>query len=208
MSPPRRRFRPLRFVLAALAAAALGGWLAVHLLLAWISNHPAVLAAGVVVAGGVSYLTGQSSDTGGRARTRPDTLPTGVRDMSPRQFEEYVAGLCRRDGCRQVEVVGGAGDMAADILATTPTGRRMLVQCKRYAPGNLVRSPEVQRVGGTYAVVHGAQLAVVVTTGSYTTDATEYAAVAGIRLVDGTELAAWATGKVLPPWGGERMMGT
>jgi restriction system protein len=105
-----------------------------------------------------------------------------------------------------VTVVGGAGDLAADVLATTPDGRRMLIQCKRYAPGNPVRSPEVQRVGGTYAVVHRADLAVVVTTSTYTADAQDYAAAAGIRLVDGNELEAWAAGKAMPPWDGERMM--
>ncbi|CAM5535446.1 hypothetical protein SMICM304S_02837 [Streptomyces microflavus] len=38
------------------------------------------------------------------------------------------------DGCADAEVVGGAGDLGADVLATTPDGRRLVVQRKRYGP--------------------------------------------------------------------------
>ncbi|WP_245692826.1 restriction endonuclease, partial [Streptomyces katrae] len=33
-------------------------------------------------------------------------------------FEDTVAALCARDGCTAVEVVGGAGDLGADVVAT------------------------------------------------------------------------------------------
>jgi restriction system protein len=192
-----------RRLLAALAAVAVAGWLVVQFTLMWVTAHPAVLAAAVVVGAVASYRTGQGpprrQSTGGGRR---------LAALSPGEFEEVVAELCRRDGCTQVRVVGGSGDLGADVLAVTPTGRRMLVQCKRYAPGRRVGSQDVQRVGGTYAVVHGADLAVVVTTARFTEAAEDYAVRAGIRLVDGAELAAWAAEKVLPPWGGERMMGT
>ena len=40
--------------------------------------------------------------------------------LSPEEFEEAIAALCARDGCSQVEVVGGAGDLGADVVALAP----------------------------------------------------------------------------------------
>ncbi|MFD6888003.1 restriction endonuclease, partial [Streptomyces sp. NPDC059957] len=48
--------------------------------------------------------------------------------------------------------------------------------------------------------VHGADVAIVVTTSSYTTPALEYAAACGIVCVDGEALAAWTDSAVAPPW--------
>jgi restriction system protein len=47
--------------------------------------------------------------------------------------------LCERDGCSNVQVVGGAGGLGADVIATTPTGVRLVIQAKRYSPTNLVK---------------------------------------------------------------------
>lgn len=125
---------------------------------------------------------------------------TAYQHMTPREFERALATLCERDGCRGVRVVGGAGDLGADVIATVPDGRRIVIQAKRYAPTNPVRSPEVQKVGGTYRVVHHAHLAAVVTTSRYTQDAVAYARQAGIRLFGERELAAWASRTGPAPW--------
>ncbi|MET9499864.1 restriction endonuclease [Streptomyces sp. NPDC006552] len=130
----------------------------------------------------------------------PDPAPV-FSDLDPDGFEAAVAGLCERDGCTDVEVVGGAGDLGADVLATAPDGRRVVVQCKQYGPTNKVGSQDLQRFGGTCWTVHGAQLAVVVTTSAFTVPAEEYADVCGIRLVDGEALTAWAQGAGPTPWG-------
>lgn len=193
--PRRRRLAPgCGTLLGCLGVVAISVWIIVHAALAWIDGHPAIPAA-------VALLMGLGGWGGTRLAARRDTAVADLATLDPAAFEEYVAELCRRDGCRDVTVTGGAGDLAADILAVTPLGRRMLVQCKRYAPSRRVGSPEIQRVGGTYAVVHGCDLALVVTTADFTPAAIDYAHAAGIRLVDGQELAAWAAERVLPPWG-------
>ncbi|SEB69907.1 restriction system protein [Streptomyces sp. 2131.1] len=131
-------------------------------------------------------------------------LPPPVPDfaaLDPDGFEAAVAELCERDGCREVEVVGGAGDLGADVLATAPDGRRVVVQCKQYGPDHKVGSQDLQRFGGTCWTVHGAQLAAVVTTSEFTAPALEYAETCGIRCVDGASLAAWAEGAGPAPWG-------
>ncbi|MFE7382257.1 restriction endonuclease [Streptomyces zhihengii] len=120
--------------------------------------------------------------------------------MDALAFEHAVAALCERDGCTDVEVVGGAGDLGADVLATAPDGRRVVVQCKRYGPVNKVGSQEVQRFGGTCFAVHEAQVAVVVTTGEFTGPAADYAAQCGIRCVDHAGLVAWTEGTGPAPW--------
>ncbi|WP_435879460.1 restriction endonuclease [Streptomyces tirandamycinicus] len=120
--------------------------------------------------------------------------------MNPREFEHAIAFLCERDGCRQVSVVGGAGDLGADVVATAPDGRRIVIQCKRYGPTTKVGSPDLQRFGGTCYSVHGAQVAAVVTTSVFTQPATQYGSQHGIRLIDQAALAAWATRTGPAPW--------
>lgn len=114
-------------------------------------------------------------------------------------FEHTIAALCVRDGCTPVEVVGGAGDLGADVIATTPDGLRVVVQCKHYAEDNRVGSQDLQRFGGTCFAVHDADVAIVVTTSQFTAPALEYAAACGIVCVDGEALAAWTEPGVRPP---------
>ncbi|WUT00931.1 restriction endonuclease [Streptomyces sp. NBC_00708] len=135
-------------------------------------------------------------------------LPPRVPDftaLDPDGFEAAVAELCERDGCQEVEVVGGAGDLGADVLATAPDGRRVVVQCKQYGPAHKVGSQDLQRFGGTCWTVHGAQLAAVVTTSEFTAPALEYAEACGIQCVDGATLNAWAEGAGPAPWGPARV---
>lgn len=197
--PRRRRLPSCGSVLLAAVVGAAAVWVAIRAVVAWVTGHPAAIAAVVAVAAlggtGLSRLTARTT---ARRVQHVNTVREYIT-LSPDEFEQAVADLCRRDGCTGVRVVGGTGDLAADVLATTPDGRRLLIQCKRYAPDRNVGSPEVQRVGGTYQVVHHAELAVVVTTGGYTPAARAYAAQAGIRLIDADQLAAWARGG-RPPW--------
>ncbi|WP_093799637.1 restriction endonuclease [Streptomyces sp. Wb2n-11] len=120
--------------------------------------------------------------------------------MDPDTFERAIAELCERDGCVEVQVVGGAGDLGADVIAITPDGRCVVIQCKRYGPANKVGSQDVQRFGGTCYAVHGAQVAAVVTTGEFTEPAAEYAEQCGILCIDHQALTAWAGGTGPAPW--------
>ncbi|MEW1638956.1 restriction endonuclease [Streptomyces sp. NPDC093801] len=115
-------------------------------------------------------------------------------------FEHTVAALCARDGCTSVEVTGGAGDLGADVLATTADGRRVVLQCKHYAEDHRVGSQDLQRFGGTCFAVHEADVAVIVTTSSFTAPAAEYADTCGIVRVDGEALAAWTEQQAPAPW--------
>ncbi|MGW1171971.1 restriction endonuclease [Streptomyces sp. NPDC002550] len=120
--------------------------------------------------------------------------------MSPGEFEHAIAYLCQRDGCTDVQVVGGAGDLGADVTATAPTGHRIVIQCKRYGPSHKVGSPDLQRFGGTCYTVHQAHIPAVVTTSTFTKHAASYATAQGIRLYDAQSLAGWASRTGPAPW--------
>ncbi|MBQ0986452.1 restriction endonuclease [Streptomyces sp. F63] len=132
---------------------------------------------------------------------RPEREPRGACDsMDADAFEQAVAALCERDGCADVSVVGGANDLGADVLATGPDGRRIVIQCKRYGETNKVGSQDLQRFGGTCFTVHGADVAALVTTSSFTEPAADYAERTGIRCFDGADLVAWADRAGPAPW--------
>lgn len=120
--------------------------------------------------------------------------------MNDREFEEAIAYLCQRDGCTQAQRVGGAGDLGADVIAVAPDGRRIVIQCKRYSRTNKVGSQDAQRFGGTCYTEHRAQVAVLVTTSTFTRPAAEYAARHSIRCFDERALAAWASRTGPAPW--------
>ncbi|WP_328540505.1 restriction endonuclease [Streptomyces sp. NBC_00344] len=120
--------------------------------------------------------------------------------MDPDTFEQAIAALCERDGCRDVQVVGGAGDLGADVVAIAPDGRRIVIQCKRYGPLNKVGSQDLQRFGGTCFAVHEAHVAAVITTGEFTEPAAEYGEQCGIHCVDQAALVAWTDGAGPAPW--------
>jgi restriction system protein len=120
--------------------------------------------------------------------------------LTPEEFEEAIAALCERDGCSGVEVVGGAGDLGADVLAATPDGRRVVIQCKQYGETHRVGSQDLQRFGGTCFTVHEADVAVLVSTSDFTAPALEYAEQCGIVCVDGEMLGAWTDGTGPRPW--------
>jgi restriction system protein len=120
--------------------------------------------------------------------------------MTPRAFEEALAFLCHRDGCTTVQVVGGAGDLGADVIASAPDGRKIVLQAKRYGSTTKVVGPDLQKFGGTCFAVHQAQVAVVVTTSVFTKQARQYALHMGIRLFDFQALAGWASQTGPAPW--------
>ncbi|GAA3494722.1 hypothetical protein GCM10019016_018220 [Streptomyces prasinosporus] len=117
--------------------------------------------------------------------------------MDDRRFEEYVAGLCRRDGCTDVRRVGGAGDLGADVTGRLPDGRRFVVQCKRYAKHRTVGSRDIQTFNGTARAEHGADVPVFVASCVFTKPARDFAARHRLCLIDVDLLGFWNSGTPL-----------
>lgn len=156
-------------------------------------------AAGAPTGGGL-YEPEQTAVLVDPAAPVADPPHAAYEALDPYEFEEAVAELCRRDGCWDVEVVGGAGDLGADVVARTPDGRLLVMQCKRYGDTNRVGSQDMQRFGGTCFTVHGADVAVMVTTSDFTAPALEYAEQCGIVCVNGPDLQRWRDGTGPSPW--------
>jgi restriction system protein len=117
--------------------------------------------------------------------------------MDDREFEEYVAQLCRRDGCTDVKRVGGAGDLGADVTGYLPDGRKVVIQCKRYAKHRTVGSRDIQTFNGTARAEHGADVPVFVASCVFTDPARKFAARQKLCLIDINLLGFWNSGTVL-----------
>ncbi|WP_327064474.1 restriction endonuclease [Kitasatospora sp. NBC_01302] len=159
------------------------------------------LAAGVLVTGLVR--AGRRESAAERARLAGEAALAARRSMDTvwamddRQFEDHVAALCRRDGCSSVQRVGGAGDLGADVTATLPDGRRLVIQCKRYAPHRSVGSRDIQLFNGTARLEHHADVPLFVASCVFTKPARTFAAKHRLTLIDVDLLGFWNNGTPL-----------
>lgn len=131
----------------------------------------------------------------------PQGADRDLTDLTPREFELYVAGLIGGQPGWVAEVTGGRADQGADVLATGPGGERLAVQVKHYR--SRVGNAAVQAIVASKAL-YGCDQALVVTSGpGYTRAAQELARVNGVRLWTGADLLAFAaagrSGKAPPP---------
>ncbi|WPB93503.1 restriction endonuclease [Streptomyces malaysiensis] len=120
-----------------------------------------------------------------------------IDTMTWQRFERYVAELCRRDGCTHVIVSGKSGDLGADVVGRMPDGRRLVIQCKHYAPHRTVPSGDMQKFLGTAKAEHGADVAVFVATCDFTRAAERLAVKHEILAMHRNLLGAWVRGATL-----------
>ena len=114
-------------------------------------------------------------------REREKLRNSCVLNLSPYEYEEYVAEELRREGFTNVDTTPKSGDFGADVLAMDGE-RRVCVQCKRYAPGHPVGVKAVQEVYSAKDY-YGCDEAYIYTTSDYTKAAVDMAAELGVILV-------------------------
>ncbi|WP_406303719.1 restriction endonuclease [Streptomyces sp. NBC_00885] len=163
-------------------------------------------SVGAVAVGVMGWLVLQAhrrerdGDRAWRAKDRRMDLErsmTVIDDMSWQDFEHYVAELCRRDGCTNVTVVGGSGDLAADILGQMPDGRRLVVQVKHYAAHRTVPSDDMQKFVGMAFAEHHADVALFVATCEYGKAARQLATKHNIVALNRNLFGSWNSGAPL-----------
>lgn len=172
----------------------------------WVGEHRlwAALVAGVIpfVVWGLTRLADLALDLVHSAFDAADSpnwhdsaeayTLAELEEMTPDEFEQACAALLIRDGFDQVEQVGGAGDLGADVIAWDDDRGKLVVQCKQYA--GRVGSQDVQRFNGTARPVHHADIAMMVALNGFTLPAAEFASDQEITLIGRAALEQWAGG--------------
>lgn len=110
-----------------------------------------------------------------------------IDEMNGRQFEEYLSQLLKRQGYK-VRLTKYTGDFGADLILTSPEGKVIVVQAKRYK--NTVGIKAVQEVG-TSMPHYNASEAWVITNSYYTKAARSLAKSNGIHLFNRDDLINW-----------------
>jgi restriction system protein len=156
----------------------------------------AVATAGLVRAGR-REARAERARLAEQARVEARRSLDAVLAMKDREFEEHVAQLCRRDGCTGVERVGRTGDLGADVIGFLPDGRKVVIQCKRYAQHRSVGSGDIQTFNGTARLEHRAEIPVFVASCVFTKPARAFAAKHALTLIDIDLLGFWNGGTPL-----------
>jgi restriction system protein len=137
----------------------------------------------------VTDITPPTDSVGDSASKR--TLLDVLKSLSPGGFERVSQRLLRESGFERVLVTGRSGDGGIDghgILQVNPfVSFTVLFQCKRYA--GAVSASQVRDFRG--AMMGRADKGIIITTGTFTTEATKEARRDGappIELVDGETL--------------------
>ena len=116
------------------------------------------------------------------------TSPQNLLEISPTQFEKMVVELYNLHGYK-AERTGAIGDHGVDVIVHSPKGEKWIVQCKRWRGS--VGEPVVRDFFGT---LHHekADRGVLVTTGTFTRQAQDWAKGKPLMLIDGEEfLKTW-----------------
>ena len=105
-----------------------------------------------------------------------------LREAPPEFFEHYVASLLRQVGLTRILVRGGGGDRGIDVVGYN-NGKKVVIQCKRYAAGHTVTSPEMQKFVGAVQIERATR-GLYVTTSTFTAEAKSIAEKQNITLID------------------------
>ena len=115
-------------------------------------------------------------------------LRAALLAMDPFDFESHVMSFFEKAGLYAV-VTPRSNDFGMDGYAAHSEGL-IVVQCKRYAPDNKVGRPALQQFASVIRD-QGAWRGYVVTTSTFSRDATDYGAEQPMVLIDTEALVAW-----------------
>lgn len=116
-------------------------------------------------------------------------MSNGLLHLSAHDFELTIGSLLQAHGYSDVKHTGKAGDNGADLHATSPQGQHVIVQCKRYAPGQTVSTSAIRDLMGAI-LIHHADRGIFVTPSKLSKNAQELASQHNIDVFDGEKLNA------------------
>jgi restriction endonuclease Mrr len=119
------------------------------------------------------------------AAAADDLLAIG--DLAPRDVERLLADAHRARGYQVVEITASKAAPDACVLLIKAQ-QRLLLECKYWNTRKIAEMP-VRELYGMMAA-HDANAGMLVTSGSFTLEATRFAGFGGIQLIDGPRLRA------------------
>jgi len=157
----------------------------------WDSPHTgafslAFLALGALLVG-VKVFSKPSSSGSPSARTQGDLTLEQLQELTPQEFERFVADRFRDAGWR-AKLTPASHDHGADILLSRQ-GEKAVAQCKRWR--GVIPETKVRELLGTMTHLAASE-AFLVTTGSFSGPAQAFAKSKPISLIDGAKLADWS----------------
>ena len=125
-----------------------------------------------------------------------ERLPEPVFAMSNPEFEEYIAALCRRDGCIEVQPVTG-DHLGGQLTCCLPDGRKAALSWQRECGDGSVDAHRLRRFDEAARAVHGAEVTIYVVLGPLTKCDHRTAARHRLTLIDVDRLESWMKGTTL-----------
>jgi len=110
-----------------------------------------------------------------------------INELSRKEVEQLVADAYRRQGYRVDDLAGSATEMDAGMLLTKAT-QRALLQCRYWKTRKIAEMP-VRELYGMMAA-QSANAGILITSGSFTLEASRFAGYGRIQLIDGLRLLA------------------
>lgn len=157
----------------------------------WLARLPPVKWAGGLLAGWTVRRLARLSWSLRNVFTPDARSLEQLREMSPEDFEQWVASRFRKAGYEAsvVGARGGGGDDGIDVVAFR-NGIHVVAQAKRFGAGNSVGAPTLRDLAGVLTST-GSARAYLVTTGSVTAQARNWASTMPIVIVDHSTVAGW-----------------
>ena len=137
------------------------------------------------------YHRFRDEDKREQSKRKKQGLPLKVENSI--MFESFVADIMQDVLGGRAKVTEASGDYGVDIVHTLPNRDVYLVQVKCYKPENKI-SFDPLAVLHSNIITRNAQGAYFVTTSDYSPQATQFAEVHGIKLINGYELAQYWMG--------------
>jgi restriction system protein len=124
-------------------------------------------------------------------------LPEPVIDMGAPEFEEYIAALCRRDGCTDVRRVRG-DHTGGQITGYLPDGRKAAVKWRREREDSSAVDASCLRTFDAAArAALGAEVTIFIVLGPLDKRVYRTAARRRLTLIDVDRLESWMKGTAL-----------
>ena len=137
---------------------------------------PIALGAGTILSGYKQWNRGKIYNK--------QTSIDSIRQLSWRDFEQLISEAYRKQGYQVVETEDGP-DGGVDLILRKD-GKKILVQCKHWKKQK-VGVKEVRELNGVVAA-KGAYSGILVTSGTFTTEALNFSGESQIELIDGEKL--------------------